>query len=347
MTPPPDRVFKDGPLAGLAAWAVAIPMALRYRRLAERRAVLIRGPAGWGEFSPFDEYGDPVAARWLASALESAINPFPAPVRDRIPVNVTVPPVSAPQAAALVRNSGCRTAKVKVAEPGQDFSHDLSRVAAVREALGEGGFLRVDVNGAWGVDEAEARLGRLDEFGLQYAEQPCATLPELAELRRRTGVPIAADESIRSGASPEQIASSGSADILVMKVQPMGGVRRMLDWASRTGLAVVPSSALETSVGLAAGLAAASSLPDLPYACGLATSSLLAGDVVRDPLTPDRGEIRLRRPEPAPELLERWRPPEDVASQMIARLESVANHLLMASPCSDWNQAAIRGVRLP
>ena len=327
MTPCPDRVFTDGPLAGLEAWAVAIPMEIRYRRLRERRAVLIRGPAGWGEFSPFEEYDDLVAARWLASARESASQPLPPPVRDRIPVNVTVPPVSARRAAALVRDSGCRTAKVKVAEAGQDFSQDLSRVAAVREALGEGGFLRVDVNGAWEVEEAEARLGALEEFDLQYAEQPCATLSELAELRRRTGVPIAADESIRSGASPEQIASSGAADILVMKVQPMGGVRRMLEWASRTGLAVVPSSALETSVGLAAGLAAAASLPTLPYACGLATSSLLAGDVVGDPLAPDGGEMHLRRPEPEPELLERWRPPEDVASCMIARTERSADLL--------------------
>lgn len=324
MTPPPDRVFTDGPLAGLEAWVVAIPMEVRYRRLTERRAVLLRGPAGWGEFSPFEEYSDPVAARWLAAALEAAVHPGPAPVRDRIPVNVTVPPVPAPQAARMVRDSGCGTAKVKVAESGQDFSHDVSRVAAVREALGEGGFLRVDVNGAWEVDEAETRLGRLEEFDLQYAEQPCATLSELAELRRRTKVPIAADESIRSGATPEQVATSGAADVLVMKVQPMGGVRRLLEWASRTGLAVVPSSALETSVGLAAGLAAAASLPELPYACGLATSSLLAGDVVRRPLAPVGGEIRLRRPAPAPELLERWRPPEHVASSMIARTERSA-----------------------
>lgn len=324
MTPGPDRVFTYGPLAGLEAWTVQIPMALRYRRLRERRAVLLRGPAGWGEFSPFDDYDSRTSVRWLAAALESATQPLPSPIRDRIPVNVTVPPVPALKAAQLVRHSGCRTAKVKVAEPGQDFSQDLSRVAAVREALGEGGFLRVDVNGAWALEEAETRLGRLEEFDLQYAEQPCATLPELAELRKRTRIPIAADESIRSGASPEQIVFSGAADLLVMKVQPMGGVRRMLEWASRTGLAVVPSSAIETSVGLAAGLAAAASLPVLPYACGLATSSLLAGDVVRRPLAPQGGEIRLRRPGPAPELLERWRPPGDVASELIARAERAA-----------------------
>ncbi len=324
MTPPPHRVFTDGSLAGLSAWVVVIPMTLRYRRLKERRAVLLRGPAGWGEFSPFDEYDDRTAARWLAAARESAVHSLPSPIRDRIPVNVTVPPIEARRAKQLVKASACRTAKVKVAEAGQDFSADLTRVAAVREALGDSGFLRIDVNGAWGVDEAETHLRRLEEFDLQYVEQPCATLAELAELRPRTRIPIAADESIRSGASPEQIIDSGGVDMLVMKVQPMGGVARMLEWASRTGLAVIPSSALETSVGLAAGLAAAAALPELPYACGLATVSLLAGDVVRRPLVPDRGEITLRRPPPAPELLERWRPRKEVASSMIARLERAA-----------------------
>ena len=334
MTPPPDRAFTRGPLAGLSAWTVAIPMALRYRRLRERRAVLLRGPAGWGEFSPFDEYDDTIAARWLASALESAVKQLPPPRRDRIPVNVTVPPIGAEQARRLVANSGCHTAKVKVAEAGQHFSADVARVAAVREALGDSGFLRVDVNGAWGVDEAEACLGRLAQFDLQYVEQPCATLLELAELHPRTNIPIAADESIRSGASPEQIVDSGAVDMLVMKVQPMGGVARMLDWASRAGLAVIPSSALETSVGLASGLAAAAALPELPYACGLATVSLLAGDVVRHPLAPDQGTITLRRPTPAPELLERWRPEEEVASIMIARLERVAAVLKDHEPFS-------------
>ncbi len=324
MTPRPDRVFTDGPLAGLEGWAVQIPMALRYRRLRERRAVLLRGPAGWGEFSPFDQYDDQTSTRWLAAALESATQPLPAPMRYRIPANVTVPPVPAPQARRLVEDSGCQTAKVKVAEAGHDFAEDISRVAAVREALGESGFLRLDVNGAWGVDEAEARLRRLEEFDLQYVEQPCATLSELAELRRRTEIPIAADESIRSAASPEQIVSSQAADMLVMKVQPMGGVNRLLEWASRTGLPVIPSSALETSVGLAAGLAAAAALPELRYACGLATASLLAGDVVPKPLLPERGEIALRRPKPAPELLARWRPEEEVASGMITRAERAA-----------------------
>lgn len=324
MTPRPDRIYTDGPLVGLEAWTVAIPMALGYRRLTERRAVLLRGPAGWGEFSPFEDYDDRVASRWLTAALESATETLPPPQRDQIPVNVTVPPIAAEKAKRLVQHSGCRTAKVKVAETGQNFSQDLARVAAVREALGDHGSLRIDVNGAWTVEEAESRLSRLEEFDLQYAEQPCATLVELSELRARTSIPLAADESIRFGATPDQVVDSGAVDMLVMKVQPMGGIGRMLEWAARTELAVIPSSALETSVGLATGLAAAAALPELPYACGLATASLLAGDVVDQPLLPEGGVIALRRPTPAVERLGRWKPEENVASEMIARLERAA-----------------------
>ena len=334
MTPPPDRAFTRGPLAGLSAWTVAIPMALRYRRLRERRAVLLRGPAGWGEFSPFDEYDDTTAARWLASARESAVKQLPPPRRDRIPVNVTVPPIGAEQARRLVANSGCHTAKVKVAEAGQHFSADVARVAAVREALGDSGFLRIDVNGAWGVDEAEACLGRLAQFDLQYVEQPCATLLELAELRPRTNVPIAADESIRSGASPEEIVDSGAVDMLVMKGAAHG--RR----CPNAGLGIARRSCSDSLLGIGdlcgpgLGTCAAAALPELPYACGLATVSLLAGDVVRHPLAPDQGKITLRRPTPAPELLERWRPKEKVASIMIARLERVAAVLKDHEPFS-------------
>lgn len=327
MTPRPARVYTDGPLAGLEAWPVAIPMRIRYRQLTERRALLLRGPAGWGEFSPFSGYGDRTSARWLNSALESALTTLPAPRRRRIPVNVTIPPVDPDRAKRMVETSGCRTAKVKVAESGQDFGADLERVAAVREALGDDGFLRIDVNGAWGVEEAVSHLRRLEEFDLQYVEQPCATLAELARLRPRTAVPIAADEAVRLGASPAEIRDCGGVDMVVLKVQPMGGVARMLDWASRTGLPVIPSSALETSVGLAAGLAAAAALPELPYACGLATASLLAADVVRQPLLPTNGEILNRRPSPVPELLHRWTPNKDTVSAMIARLERVANLL--------------------
>jgi O-succinylbenzoate synthase len=327
MTPQPAQVYSVGPLAGLEAWPVAIPMKIAYRRLGERQAVLLRGPAGWGEFSPFLEYDDRTAARWLTAALESARIPPPSPKRQTIPVNVTVPPVDADRAHRMVKESGCLTAKVKVAEVGQDFTADLERVAAVREALGDNGFLRIDVNGVWGVEEAERRLRQLEEFDLQYVEQPCATLAELAQLRPRTTVPIAADESVRTGASPEAIRDCGGVDMVVLKVQPMGGVSRMLDWAARTGMPVIPSSALETSVGLATGLAAAAALPELSHACGLATASLLAADVVRHPLLPTGGEILLRRPSPALGLLDKWRPNRETVCSMIARLERVATLL--------------------
>jgi O-succinylbenzoate synthase len=293
-----------GRLAGLRAFA--IPMTARFRGITVREGALIEGPAGWGEFSPFAEYGPRESARWLASALESAAGDWPAPVRDRIPVNVTVPAVGPEQAAGIVAGSGCRTAKVKVAEPGQSEADDIERVEAVRDALGPDGQIRVDANGGWQVAQAARMLRRLARFGLEYAEQPCATLDELAELRRRTDVPVAADESVRRAEDPLRVRAAGAADIVVLKVQPLGGVRAALRVAEACGLPVVVSSAVDTSVGLAAGAALAAALPELRYACGLATMSLLAGDVTADPLLPERGELPVRRPAADPALLARW-----------------------------------------
>ncbi len=281
-------------LAGLRAFA--IPMPVKFRGVTVREGALIEGPAGWGEFSPFAEYGPRECARWLASALESAAGTWPAPVRDRIPVNVTVPAIGPEQATRIVAASGCRTAKVKVAERGQTEAADIERVEAVRDALGPSGRIRVDANGGWDVRQAARMLRRLAGFGLEYAEQPCATLDELAELRRVVDVPIAADESIRRADDPLRVRAAGAADIVVLKVQPLGGVRTALRVAEACGLPVVVSSAVDTSVGLAAGVALAAALPELPYACGLATMSLLAGDVTADPLVPEAGKLAVRRP---------------------------------------------------
>jgi len=281
-------------LASLRAFA--IPMRTKFRGITVREGALIRGPAGWGEFSPFAEYGPRESARWLASAIESATVPWPAPVRDRIPVNVTVPAVSPERAAGIVTVSGCQTAKVKVAERGQVDSEDIDRVAAVREALGPGGRIRVDANGGWSVPVAARMLRELGKYSLEYAEQPCATLDELAELRRRIDIPVAADESIRKAEDPLRVRATGAADIVMVKVQPLGGVRPALRIAEACGLPVVVSSAVDSSVGLAAGVALAAALPDLPYACGLATMSLLAGDVTAAPLAETRGELPVRRP---------------------------------------------------
>jgi O-succinylbenzoate synthase len=276
--------------------AFAIPMRTRFRGVTVREGALIEGPAGWGEFSPFPEYGPRECARWLACAVEAATAGWPAPARSQVPVNVTVPAVGPEQARAIVAGSGCGTAKVKVAERGQDLGADIARVEAVRDALGAGGAVRVDANGAWDVDQAERALRALGVFGLEYAEQPCATLAELAELRRRVVVPVAADESIRRAGDPLAVRAAGACDIVVLKAQPLGGVRAALAVAERCGLPVVVSSAVETSVGLAAGAAFAAALPELRYACGLATLSLLDGDVTADPLAHRAGVLPVRRP---------------------------------------------------
>ncbi|MDQ3528834.1 MAG: o-succinylbenzoate synthase [Actinomycetota bacterium] len=278
--------------------AFAIPLRTRFRQTDVREGVVWRGACGWGEWSPFPEYPPPVAARWLAAAREAAHTPWPAPLRDTIPVNVTVPVVPPGTAHEIVADSGCSTAKVKVAEPGQPFSDDLARVEAVRDALGRSGKLRVDANGAWTVDQAVDRLRLLSAFDLEYAEQPVATLSEMTALRRRVGVPLAADEVVRLAGDPTRLAGlSEAADVVVLKVQPLGGVWPALRVAEACGLPVVVSSALETSVGIAGGLALAAALPELPYACGLATVQLLSADVVADPLVPVGGAIAVRRPE--------------------------------------------------
>jgi O-succinylbenzoate synthase len=251
---------------------------------------------------------------------------WPHPLRARVPVNVTVPAVSPEQAHAIVAASGCRTAKVKVAERpgagpggspgdtggagGRDWTAsiraDAARVEAVRDALGPDGMVRVDANGAWDVATAERALRDLGRFGLEYAEQPCATLPELAELRRRVGVPLAADESIRRASDPLAVRASGAADIVVLKAQPLGGVAAALRVAQGCGLPVVVSSAVETSVGLASGTALAAALPELGYACGLATMSLLTGDVTTEPLTEHDGFLDVRPSVVDPASLATW-----------------------------------------
>lgn len=299
----------------------------RFRRLDHREAVLIRGPAGWGEFSPFAEYPPEVAARWLASGLESACTPLPAPLRTTVPVNVTVPALAPALAAEIVIRSGAKTAKVKVAEPGQDEFEDLARVQAVREALGPNGAIRVDANGAWDVAGAVERIGRLAQFGLEYVEQPVATIPEMRKVREAVSVLIAADESVRSATDPLEAAEAGAADIYVVKVQPLGGVARTLSLAQSVGLPVVVSSALETSVGMAAGVRAAATLPELKYACGLGTVGLLDEDVVLDRLEPVAGVIKVERPEPDPDLLARWRPDRERAAEMLRRMWTAAELL--------------------
>jgi O-succinylbenzoate synthase len=276
-------------------------MRTRFRGIDVREGVLVRGPAGWGEFSPFWDYDVAECVPWWRSAHEAAYGAWPTPLRATVPVNVTVPAVDPDRAAAIVRDSqGCRTAKVKVAEAGQTGAEDLARVEAVRDALGPGGSVRVDANGLWDVETAVRMMRLLDHAagGLEYVEQPCRTVEELAAVRRRVDVPVAADESIRRADDPLRVARLEAADVAVLKVAPLGGVAACLRIAEQIGLPVVVSSALESSVGLAAGLALAAALPELPYACGLATLALLDGDVTSAPFVVVDGELAVRRPEP-------------------------------------------------
>jgi len=309
----------------------AIPLRMRFRGIAVREGVLLDGPAGWSEFAPFRDYGDVACVPWLRAAIDSASRNWPDPVRSRIPVNVTVPVVSPDAAADLVAESGCATAKVKVADVRSDLAADCARVAAVRSALGPAGRIRVDANASWQVPEAIDAIGALESAaqGLEYVEQPCRSVDELAQVRAAVGVPIAADESIRLASDPARVALAGAADVAVIKVAPLGGAFAALRVAQTCGLPVVVSSAVDTSVGMAAGLALAGALPELPYACGLATASLLTGDVTTRSGTPVGGylPVPLYAPAPTPDLLVRWAADPAATRYWLDRLQRVSDLL--------------------
>jgi o-succinylbenzoate synthase len=281
---------------------VALPMRVRFRGITTREVALIEGPAGWGEFGAFVEYQAVEASAWLASGIEGAYCEPPPALRDRVPINATVPAVPAAQVGdVLARFPGARTAKVKVAEPGQTLADDVDRVNAVRQLVPN---VRVDANGGWSVEEAVRAAAALTADGpLEYLEQPCATVDELAALRRRIDVPVAADESIRKADDPLAVVRARAADIAVLKVAPLGGVSTLLDIAAQIDMPVVISSAIDSAVGIAAGLSAAAALPRLRHACGLGTGRLFLEDVADvappvdgflpvGPVTPDPARLR-------------------------------------------------------
>lgn len=298
---------------------VALPLAVKFRGITTREALLIEGPAGWGEFSPFLEYGAAESAHWLAAGLEAAYEGFPEPVRDLVEVNGTIPAVPAAQVPEVMeRYPGCRTFKIKVAEPGQSLADDVARVQAVREYISAQGripVLRVDANGGWSVEQAIEAAKAL--MPLDYMEQPCATAEELAEVRRqlmRNGlfVRVAADESIRKVEDPFRVADLQAADVAVVKPAPLGGVRRVLDVAKQLRarhMDITVASALDTSVGIGMGLAAVAALPKIlddedidvtPAAAGLATGSLFIEDVTEPrPLIDGHLEATPAIPDPA------------------------------------------------
>jgi len=283
-----------------------ISLTTPFRGITRRDGVLLHGPGGWGEVAPFWDYGSEASAPWLASGLSQALGNSVLPrYRETVSVNVTVPEVGAEDAAELVRVSGARTAKVKVSGSSDKRSSDLGRLEAVRSALGRSGKVRIDVNGAWDLDTARENLPLMDRAagGLEYVEQPCAAVHDLADLRRTVDVPIAADESIRLSANPMEIVHRRAADVAILKVAPLGGVHRALDMAERLGLPAVVSSALDTSVGIMTGATLAFSLPSLSHACGLGTVRLLSQDVADPSVLPSNGSLRLDAATPVSERL--------------------------------------------
>jgi O-succinylbenzoate synthase len=272
---------------------IALPTKTNFRGISLREVALFKGPFGWGEFSPFVEYGDQEASHWLASAIEAATTPRPQLFRTSVAVNGTIPALNdATQLQKIVDSfPGVKTFKVKV---GIDLAEDLARVNTIRE-LQPHAKIRIDVNGLWSIEKAEEFLSSVGE--IEYVEQPCATIEELRELKSRTSVKIVGDEILRKAVDPFDIDLTGAVDYLMLKVQPLGGIKRAHALAEHHKLPVVVSSALESAVGINYGLTLAASFQELHFDCGLGTGSLLAQDVAHLPIVD--GRIQLTEFEPA------------------------------------------------
>jgi O-succinylbenzoate synthase len=295
-----------------AAVPFALPLRRTFRGVDVREGLLIEGPAGWGEFAPFADYSPQAAARWLASAIEAAFEGWPDPVREFVEVNAIIPELAADEAEKLAREAvarGCSTIKIKV---GGSPDLDLARIAVVRDVLDAAfgpsvGLIRLDANAQWTRDQAIAMLERCTRYGIEYAEQPCSSLADLAVVRQETGVRIAVDEGIRTSDDPGSLELGDAADIAIIKPATLGGVRASLELASALGMPVVVSGAMDSSVGLGTALALAGALPELSLASGLGTGALLADDLVAHPVVPTAGRLSIGRIQPDATALERAR----------------------------------------
>jgi O-succinylbenzoate synthase len=295
-----------------AAVPFALPLRRTFRGVDVREGMLIEGPAGWGEFAPFADYSPQAAARWLASAIEAAFEGWPEPLREFVEVNAIIPELSADEAEELAREAvarGCSTIKIKV---GGSPDLDLARIAVVRHVLDAAfgpsvGRIRLDANAQWNRDQAIAMLERCTRYGIEYAEQPCSSLADLAVVRQETGVRIAVDEGIRTSDDPGSLELGDAADIAIIKPATLGGVRASLELASALGMPVVVSGAMDSSVGLGTALALAGALPELSLASGLGTGALLADDLVAHPVVPTAGRLSIGRIQPDASALERAR----------------------------------------
>ena len=288
---------------------VALPLKSKFRGINVREVALFEGPAGWGEFAPFLEYDDAESSTWLLSAIDAATNPAPMAYRGFIKVNATLSAINnAKEIEELLQSfTGCDTVKIKV---GENLGEDIVRVARVRALLPKAK-LRLDVNGAWSVDQALINLYEIyEEVGpLEYIEQPCATLAELRQLKEKLVIDfkITGDEVIRKAKDPFAIDLQGAVDVLMLKAAPLGGITRAREIGAHHKLPMVVSSALDSAVGIGYGLQLAASLPSLEYACGLATGQLLSADVAAVPL--ENGELAVRAISPDADLLAKYAVP--------------------------------------
>jgi len=266
---------------------VALPTKTNFRGITVREVALFKGEQGWAEFSPFVEYDDQESAAWLACAIEAATAPKPHLYRTHVAVNGTIPALNDESALQRIVESfpGVSTFKVKV---GTDVSDDLQRLDYVRR-LRPNAAIRIDVNGLWSVDEAEMFLNSIGP--IEYVEQPCATIEELRELKKRVDVKIVGDEVLRKSTDPFAVDLTGAVDYLMLKVQPLGGIKRAHALAAHHNLPVVVSSALESAVGINYGLMLAASFEEMRFDCGLGTGSLLATNVAELPIIDGKIEI--------------------------------------------------------
>ena len=287
---------------------IALPTKTNFRGITVREVALFKGEYGWGEFSPFLEYDDAEASYWLASAIEAATTPRPQLFRTSVAVNGTIPALNdSVQLQTIVESfPAVRSFKIKV---GNNLVEDLARVQIIRQLRPEAK-IRVDVNGLWSLDQAEAFLTAVGE--IEYVEQPCATIEELKELKRRTSVKIVGDEILRKADNPFEIDLTGAVDYLMLKVQPLGGIKRAHAIAEHHKLPIVVSSALESAVGINYGLTLAASFEEMNFDCGLGTGSLLAQDVAHLPIVDGKIEITVFEPQfdgldVAPDRFEWWK----------------------------------------
>jgi o-succinylbenzoate synthase len=305
---------------------LSLPLTTRFRGLTHRELVIFQGSQRHAEFSPFVEYGDQEASQWLKAALSFANDDLPALKRQWVGVNATLPAVNEAEIdRVLEKFPGFRTVKIKVAEHPESGKQDLQRIRHVAKNFPEAK-IRLDANGGLSVSQAIEFIKDLGEIELEYFEQPVRTIAELKELREKIalenlGVKIAADESIRKAEDPLLVAKEKAADIAVIKLQPLGGIANARAIAEQSGLDVVVSSALESSLGIAQGLYLAASLEQHNYDCGLWTQNLLADDVVKNPLRVDRARIFVEVPELDAAKLEQYRATKDREEFWLQRLE--------------------------